>query len=649
MSPAPLSFMVPQTEWKPTPVSQLPSWDGAARVSIDLETHDPLLSTLGPGVRRGAYVCGIAFHIEDGPAHYLPIRHSEDNLPEEHVWAYLKDQSDKFRGLVVGANLQYDLDFLWEKGLLFPRIKGYRDIQVAEPLLDELQDSYRLDAIAQRYEMPGKDVAVLNEAILAYGVSKKDGMRAIPGRFAAPYAIQDVRLPTAILRRQERRLEEQDLGRVWDLECRLLPALLRMKRRGVLIDQSQLQKVEDWSIEQQQKAVELIRLEVGIRMSLDDFNKANALVAPLVAIGVKKEDIPLTPKTKVPSIDNEMLRKLKHPVADAILRARKMSKLRSTFVESIRSHMTGGRVHTTFNQLRRTSDDDEDEQGARYGRISCTDPNLQQQPSPEKDPEVGGLWRSIYIPDPGMQWAMLDYSQQEPRMLIHYAELCGCPRAREAADKYRSDPRTDNHTAMAQLLAGQDSNWVPDKQTRSRAKIIFLGLAYSMGGAKLCRQMGLPTSWWQTPDGKMVEVAGDEGRAILKQFNQQVPFVKDLAQKCEARAQEKGFITTILGRRCRFPELVAPNPCRPQDKYDYTHKALNRLIQGSSGDQTKMAVVVADEAGHALQLQVHDELDLSVRDRAHAEEVAKVMRTCVPLRLPSKVDVELGESWGRSK
>jgi DNA polymerase I-like protein with 3'-5' exonuclease and polymerase domains len=178
---------------------------------------------------------------------------------------------------------------------------------------------------------------------------------------------------------------------------------------------------------------------------------------------------------------------------------------------------------------------------------------------------------------------------------------------------------------------------------RKEAKSIFLGLCYGMGGAKLCRQLGLPTKMVTSyRSGKLIEVAGDEGQALLNRFNDLVPFVRQLAKKADVTAASRGFVRTLSGRRCRFP-------VRKDGSYDWTHKALNRIIQGSSADQTKRAMVEIARAGYALQLQVHDEIDLSVSSREEAEAVAEIMATCVPLEVPSVVDVEIGPSWGEAK
>ena len=415
----------------------------------------------------------------------------------------------------------------------------------------------------------------------------------------------------------------------------------------VAVCPERLQGVEVWAIQQAREALEKVYEETGRRISWTEMNNKNAVAPALEAIGV---EVPRgEPSKNFPEgqylIDKELLDKIDHPVAELLARPKKFNKVVTTFVNSIRQHEVNWRIHCTFNQLRVTKDEESgDEAGGRYGRLSCVEPNMQQQPS--RDPEIGPRWRSIFVPDDGMLWACLDFSQQEPRWLVHFAELCGLPRAEEMADRYREDPLIDNHDMVTRLIHGDSNVESWDKRTykkhRDDCKQTLLGLMYSMGGGKLCRKLGLPTVMeWSQKLQRMVERAGPEGQAILDQFNSGLPFVRRLSYLCADRARERGYTETVLGRRCRFPR-------KEDGSFDWTNKALNRLIQGSSADQTKVALVACDSAGHEIQLQVHDELDLSVRDRAQAEEVSEIMRTCVPANLPFRVDVEVGPSWGEA-
>ncbi len=637
-----LPMFLPEVQWKaPTPDDLPSSWNGA-RVAIDVETCDPHIKDLGPGVRRGGFVCGYSFAIEDGPDFYIPLRHEGGDNVEWDGLGYLRARLEEHRqngGVVVGANFAYDMDYLIEEGCNFDGIT-VRDVQVAESLIDELQRYYNLNAIAERRGLPGKDQALLEDAARAYGVDPKSSMWRLPGRYVGQYGSQDVRLPLLINRRQERDIESQDLWRVYDMESSLTHVLVRMRRRGVLIDQDRLAQVEEWSLEVEAEALAEIKRQTGVAVAVGDVWRAAALAPVLDAVGVHYNR---TASTKQPSITKELLAAYEkdHPVLGLIARARKFNKLRTTFAASIRRHMTNGRIHCTFNQTRTVKDEndvDDEGKGARYGRLSCDTPNLQQQPG--RDPEITPRWRGIYRPEPGTYWSTKDYSQQEPRWATHFAEDLAYRRpqdwklrsAIDAAEEYRNNPDTDNHQMMADLASIK----------RKDAKEIYLGLSYGMGGAKLSRKLGLPTKWIETRSGKTVEVAGDEAQSLLDRFDQKAGYIKRASEIAEGAAKDRGFVTTVGGRRCRFPVDDAGNP-------DFTYRAFNRIIQGSSGDQTKEAVIALDREGCFIQLQVHDEVDSSDESPEQAQQWATIMREVIPCRVPHKIDVELGESWGEAR
>jgi len=618
----------PKSDWTPTPISQLPSWRDAKRVGFDLETHDPLLKKLGPGVRRGGKVIGIGFAIEDGPSHYIPIGHANGrNLDAKTAWQYVRDQAAHFRGDIVGANLPYDLDYSAENGVEFQA--NFLDVQVAEPLLDELQFSYGLDAIAGRYEIPGKDETHLKAAAKAWGIDPKAGMFELPPEHVGPYAEQDCRLPLQLIRRQERLLEDAGLLDVWRLESKLLLVLLKMRRRGVRISFDRLDQVAHWAREMEISALSKINHLTGARLTTDDTTKASSLGPVLREMGVS---VPQTEKTKQDSVKTPWLQSLKHPVAEAMIEAKKFNKLRTTFVESIRTHAIGDRIHCTLRQGI-GEDDSGDEGGARYGRLSCKDPNLQQQPA--RDKVIGPRWRSIYLPDEGGSWCKGDYSSQEPRITAHYAAESKSPGGLEMVQRYIDNPRLDYHQTIADIM-GVD---------RKPAKTIGLGLNYGMGEGKLALSLDLPTVVKSfQKGGRTIEYlgAGLEGEALLALYHNAVPYALDLKKRTQQKARRVGYVKTWDGRRCRFPKVWRDG----RQQYDWTEKALSRVIQGTAAGQMRKAMVDADAAGHKLQLQVHDELNKTSDSHADGRAMTQCMIDAVQFRVPMVVDMEWGPSWG---
>tara|TARA_R100001129_G_scaffold185154_1_gene172234 strand:- start:758 stop:1591 length:834 start_codon:yes stop_codon:yes gene_type:complete len=273
-------------------------------------------------------------------------------------------------------------------------------------------------------------------------------------------------------------------------------------------------------------------------------------------------------------------------------------------------------------------------------------PNLQQIPA--RDPELGPMIRSLFLPEEGDQWAAIDFSQQEPRILVHYAHLFGEQRgrplkgAKEFVASYIEDSSTDFHTMVAEMAQ------IPRKQ----AKTINLGMMYGMGVNKLATQLDIPV---------------DEAKSIVAQYHERVPFVKALMNGVMNRLNERdsrGALRSLLGRKLRFnlwePDNFSMNKALPYEeavktygdttrlKRAYTYKALNRLIQASAADMTKQSMVNIYESGRIPLIQIHDEIAMSVKDKNDAKEVANIMENAVPLSVPSLCDVEVGPSWGEA-
>jgi DNA polymerase I-like protein with 3'-5' exonuclease and polymerase domains len=684
--------LMPQSNWTLPKLSELPAWTDAKRVCIDIETSDPDLDELGPGVRRDRkrnFIAGIGFAIEDGPAYYLPVAHETgENLPLANVMAYLNDQ---LRGLrhnraLVGMNMGYDLDWLTEYGADFSRVTWFRDPQIADPLIDEYHHSYSHDAIAKRRGLPGKDERILRAAA-ATAFPKQDVKKILwrlDPKYVGDYALQDVREPLQILRLQERDIEREDLQEVFDLESKVLPVLVKMRRKGIPVDLNHVDRVEAWCHRREKEICARIHEVSGKHLDPDAvWQKDEALIPLLEGAGIqvpmsepkqrfnkKKQDWETVEPKK--QVLKGWLTNLSHPLGKLLADVREINKLRTTFCARVKRFAIQGadgvwRVHCTFNQLRMTKDgedEDSDERegkGTRTGRLSMSEYNAQQEPMRaqmivEGEPEfdhlpqgridskgkpdpwkLGEAWRHVYCAELARFWASGDYSQQEPRMECHFAELAGLEGAKKAGDLWRANPRLDGHQLVADLTG------LP----RYRAKEVRLGLAYGMGGAKLCKiYLKTETKWitatWGDIKGKLVEIAGDEGQAIIDKFNRGAPFIKLLSKLAQERGKARGYIVTIAKRRIRIARKKDGTP-----DYRLAYQLGNGLMQGGSASQTKMAMVALDADGCDMRLQVHDEINWMEDSMVNARRRREIMENVVKLTVPSVVDLECGPSYGR--
>lgn len=290
-----LPLFEPDSDWKAPELSDLPEWKGRGRVAVDCETIDPQLKKLGIGTRRDGKMVGVSFAFEAGSngrggynydKFYLPMHHvGGDNMDPDAVVRYLKHQCKHFDGQTVGANLPYDLDYLAENDITFDNTAFFRDVQIADPLINELHFQYSLKAIGDRLGIQSKDEALIREAAITYGVDPKAGIGLLPARFVGGYAERDATSPLEILREQEKLIDKGDLWQIWNLESRVLPCLVRMRRRGVRIDTDKLSQIEEWSLKQEAEALEIVKHQTGVDIGLGNIWKADALAPALESIG----------------------------------------------------------------------------------------------------------------------------------------------------------------------------------------------------------------------------------------------------------------------------------------------------------------------------------------------------------------------------
>lgn len=614
------------------PPAELPDLTEAKKIAIDVETRDPNIKSNGPGWATGdGEVVGYAIAVEDWSG-YIPTRHvGGGNLDEKIVNRWLKKvfecPADK-----IMHNAQYDAGWIRRMGF---DLKGkIYDTMMISSLLDENRFSYSLNALAYHYLNKTKSEKLLTEAAQAFGLDPKSEMYKMPAMFVGPYAQVDAEVTLELYNFLRIKVEQEGLGQIMDLETRLLPCLLDMTWRGVRVDLDKAERLRN----------ELLKREKGVLKAINKLTGMDLEIwaAQSIAKAFDKLDLayPRTDKG-APSFTKSYLSEHLHELPKLIVEARNLNKTSGTFINTILKHCrSDGRIHSHINQIR------SDDGGTVSGRISMNNPNLQQIPA--RDPELGPMIRSLFLPEEGDQWAAIDFSQQEPRILVHYAHVFGENKgtplrgAKEFVDKYNEDATTDFHTMVAEMAN------IPRKQ----AKTINLGMMYGMGVNKLADQLG---------------IAADEAKDIVQQYHERVPFVKGLMVGVMNRLNEKdskGELRSLLGRRCRFnlwePDTFEMNKALPFEdavktygdtvrlKRAYTYKALNRLIQASAADMTKKAMVDLYEAGHLPLIQIHDEIAMSVKNKEDAKSVAKIMESAIPLSVPNLCDVEVGPSWGES-
>ena len=621
----------PKSEW--VPPAELPDIFDAKQIAIDVETRDPNIKTNGPGWATGdGYVVGYSIAV-DGWFGYIPIRHEHGgNLDERIVDKWLKKvfecPADK-----IMHNAQYDAGWIRRMGFT---INGrIIDTMVVASLLDENRFSYSLNNVAYDYLEKVKSEKGLREAAISFGLDPKSDMWKMPAMYVGPYAEGDATLTLDLWNHFSVEIEKQKIGSIVNLELDVLPCLIDMTWRGVRIDQDKGERTKDALLKREKATLAEIKRMTGINVEIW---AAQSLSKAFDKLSIS---YPKTAKG-APSFTKQFLTDHPHELTKLVVEARNLNKTSGTFINTIMKHCrSDGRIHSHINQIR------SDDGGTVSGRISMSNPNLQQIPA--RDPELGPMIRSLFLPEEGEEWAAIDFSQQEPRILVHYAHVLGNSKGRvpfkgteEFVDAYRHDPDMDFHSMVAKMAS----------INRKQAKTINLGMMYGMGVNKLSDQLG-------------IEV--DEAKSLITQYHDRVPFVKGLMNGVMQHLNSKrsgGAISSILGRKCRFdlwePTTFGMSKALPYKaaiseygettrlKRAYTYKALNRLIQASAADMTKQAMVNIYKTGRVPLIQIHDEIAISVKNREEAKEIAEIMENAVTLEVPSKCDVEIGPSWGEA-
>ena len=562
-----------------------------------------------------ARIVGVSFCVEPGRAAYVPLGHDYVGAPEQLdrdvVLARLKPLLEAKRPAKVGHHLKYDAHVLANHG-----------IALGGMAYDTMLESYVWNSVATRHDMDSAAERYLGLKTITYEEVAGKGAKQIPFsqvsiETASTYAAEDADVTLRLHRTLWPAIEREPLlGRLYeDFEQPLVPVLLRMERRGVLIDREMLRRQ---GVELAKRAEELktaAHAEAGTEFNVDSPKQLQQIL-------YEKMNLPVLRKTPTgqPSTAEDVLEQLAESftLPQLILDYRSIAKLRSTYADKLPTQVNPdtGRVHTSYHQA-----------VAQTGRLSSTDPNLQNIPI--RTPE-GRRIRQAFIAPPGYVLLAADYSQIELRIMAHLSGDASLIAAFEA-DR-------DVHQATAAEVFGVPLSEVSTDQRRS-AKAINFGLIYGMSAFGLARQLG---------------IGRNEAQQYVDLYFERYPGVKAYMDRTREGARETGYVETVFGRRLYLPEIRSRNRALQQ----YAERsAINAPMQGTAADLIKLAMIAVDrwceEEGRddaRLIMQVHDELVLEART-AVVDRVAEAVRGCMvaagrgALRVPLKVDVGRGMNW----
>ena len=543
----------------------------------------------------------------------------------------------------VGHNLKFDLHFLREAGVAIP-LDRIDCTMVRAALISEHEPVYTLDFLARKYCGMKKEEEIYTEMAQIFGGratrnAQMPNISRAPESMVARYAIQDAVVTLALYNWQVPEIERQDLYRVHRLERDLMPVIMDMEEQGVRVDVEQAERaVRGLSvrIDELQRGLNTL---AGFEVNPNPSGSIVQLFKP--TLGEDGEwylnDGTRADKTDggKASINADCLRRMKHPAATMILDLRKALKTRDTFLKGhILGHQHDGIIHCNYNQTKNDA-----EAGTGTGRLSITNPALQQIPS--RDQHIKSLVRPIFKPDFGADWLGLDWSQFEFRVANHYGQVPAILQA------YAQNPDLDFHQLVSDMTGiPRNAQYAGGPSSKS----INLGLAFNMGSGRLAQECGLPYTEEKGPNDNIYLKAGPEAMALFDKYHAANPGMRNTAQKASSIAKERGSVHSIMGRRLRFPGG------------QFVHKASGLIYQATSADCMKLKLIelhkyLNAEACGRLLLTVHDEVGISLDSdsSSKATEVARIYTTfdgveCpIRLRVPITCEWGVGEDWYSAK
>ena len=559
-----------------------------------------------------ARLVGISLAVEPGRAAYIPVGHDYPGapvqLPMQQVLDALRPALQDPAKKKLGQHGKYDLHVLRRHGVA---VRGYHD--------DTMLESFVLNSTATRHDMDSLALRYLGYSTIKFEDVAGKGAKQIPfsqvgideaSRYAAEDADITLRLHHAL---QPQLLAEPALDSVYrGIEMPLVPVLASIEANGVRVDTDELrrqsQDLSSRMLAAQQKATEL----AGRSFNLDSPKQLQAVLFD----ELKLPAVVKTPKGQ-PSTNEEALEAIadQHELPRVILEYRGLAKLRSTYTDKLPEMVNPdtGRVHTSYHQS-----------GAATGRLSSSDPNLQNIPIRTED---GRRIRRAFVAPEGFQLLAADYSQIELRIMAHLSEDPGLVRAFEQG--------ADVHRATAAEVFGRTLEEVTPNERRA-AKAINFGLMYGMSAFGLARNLGI-----------------DRGQAqdYVALYFSRYPGVRDFMERMRQQARDQGYVETLFGRRLYLNDIHARNQGL---RAGAERAAINAPMQGTAADIIKRAMVDVDQwlrdsgAPARMILQVHDELVFETESSFVEDlrlQVVERMSQAAKLRVPLVVDTGVGNNW----
>jgi len=595
-------------------IEELDAWIAEARtnglVAVDTETSGYDCVT--------ADLVGVSLATECGKACYVPLGHGghdllserPEQITEDEALARLKPMLEDPAVLKVGHNFKFD----W---IVFDR----RGIKVA-PVDDSLVMSFDLDAGGlNSHSMDDLAKKHLDHTCIAYKDVCGSGQKQIkfsqvPLDRATEYAAEDADVTLRLWKRFKTRLPHERVARIYEMVDRpLVPVVARMEREGVKVDREELGRLSQEFTEQIVQLEERICGEAGCRFTIGSPQQLGEVLFTQMGLKGGRKGKSGTWSTDVNEL--ERLSREGVPIASLVLEWRQLSKLKSTYTDALQQQINKetGRVHTSYSLS-----------GAQTGRLSSTDPNLQNIPIRT---EIGRRIRDAFIAEPGYVMLAADYSQIELRLAAHMADV---PQLKEAFAQ-----GADIHSLTAQELFGEVT-----RDTRSSAKTINFAILYGISRWGLAGRLS---------------ITADEAQAMIDRYFERFPGIRDYIHATLVSVRETGFTTTLFGRKTHFPSIRAKNQGERQGA---ERAAINAPIQGTSADIIKRAMVrmcpALEREGLGrvrMLMQVHDELVFEVPE-GEVEQASAVIRRvmdtaaepAVKLDVPLGVDIGTGPNWG---